>query len=261
VKVSNLFVIGGCCILIGGLSLGYKNILSNKDVRSGRSDGNDKGFAVVELFTSEGCSSCPPADNLMATIQNEKAGKALYILAYHVDYWDRLGWKDNFSQAAFTSRQRDYANLLHLNSIYTPQVVINGKKEFVGSNKKAVEDAIASSLLDSSAIRLNIKTNITNNAVEVEYETNDVGGKLNFIGNLVQKSAQTTVKGGENAGRKLTHVQIVRKQQIESVDSDRGKMSFALPSDYHDHEWELICFMQNSNGAIICATKTQLPPR
>jgi hypothetical protein len=259
VKLSFLFVIGGCFILIGGLSLGYRNILSNKNSRHDLLEANDKGFAVVELFTSEGCSSCPPADNLMASIENDIGKKAIYILAYHVDYWDRLGWKDNFSQAAFTKRQRGYAELLHLNSVYTPQVVVNGKKEFVGSNKKALEDAIESSLLDSSIITLEVKSTISNNVVNVEYETNGSAGKLDFVGSILQKSGQTVVKSGENAGRKLTHVQIVRKQVIESLRNNKGKINIALPSDYHDHQWELICFLQNGEGIILCASRSLLP--
>jgi hypothetical protein len=259
VKLPFLFVIGGCFILIGGLSLGYRNILFDKGPGHDHSDRNDKGFAVVELFTSEGCSSCPPADNLMASIENEIGKKAIYILAYHVDYWDRLGWRDNFSQAAFTKRQKVYAELLHLNSVYTPQVVVNGRKEFIGSSKKALQDAIESSLLDSSAVTLDVKSTISNDKLNIEYETNGSAGKVNFVGNLIQKSAQTEVKSGENAGRKLTHVQIVRKQVIESARSHKGEISIALPPDYHDHQWELICFLQSGDGTILSASRSLLP--
>src|ERR1700743_69163 len=91
----------------------------------------DKGIAVIELFTSEGCSSCPPADELVAKIQKENKDKPVYILAYHVDYWDRLGWKDSFSNADFTKRQNSYAKVLRLQSVYTPQIIVNGKTEFV----------------------------------------------------------------------------------------------------------------------------------
>lgn len=100
----------------------------------------ESNVAVVELFTSEGCSSCPPADKLLRTIQAES--KDVYVLSYHVDYWDRLGWKDPFSQAAFTERQRDYAQQFNLESIYTPQVVINGVKEFVGSDEQRLRSIL-----------------------------------------------------------------------------------------------------------------------
>src|ERR1700739_857201 len=101
----------------------------------------DKGFAVVELFTSEGCSSCPPADQLVARIQQEDQDQPVYILAFHVDYWDRQGWKDGFSDSRYTQRQRRYATWLNLESIYTPQIVVNGRKEFVGSQEGTLRSA------------------------------------------------------------------------------------------------------------------------
>src|ERR1700749_4297588 len=86
-----------------------------------KANAENKGVAVVELFTSEGCSSCPPADELVARIQKEDKDKQVYILAFHVDYWNRLGWKDVFSSADFSKRQNEYANWLNLQSVYTPQ--------------------------------------------------------------------------------------------------------------------------------------------
>jgi hypothetical protein len=94
----------------------------------------EPGFAVVELFTSEGCSSCPAADELAIALSKEYTGN-VYFLGYHVDYWNYIGWKDRFSAADHTELQRQYASAFRLNSIYTPQVVINGKREFVGSDQ------------------------------------------------------------------------------------------------------------------------------
>src|SRR5947209_3544323 len=88
------------------------------------------GFAVVELFTSEGCSSCPAADETLAKVAREYP-ENVYVLGFHVDYWDRLGWKDVYSSADYTNRQREYAQQFNLNSIYTPEVVVNGRVEFV----------------------------------------------------------------------------------------------------------------------------------
>src|ERR1700743_1770155 len=84
-----------------------------------------KGFAVVELFTSEGCSSCPPADKALAELA-AKYPDNVFVLGFHVDYWDRLGWKDIYSGAQYTQRQKDYAQLFKLESIYTPEAVVNG---------------------------------------------------------------------------------------------------------------------------------------
>src|SRR5438270_9575711 len=107
---------------------------------------NEKGFAVIELFTSEGCSSCPAAEKLVASVAAENL-TSVFILAYHVDYWNRLGWKDGFSNAAYTARQTRYAEVFNLPSAYTPQIVVNGKTEFVGSNaiklKSVMRDDLA----------------------------------------------------------------------------------------------------------------------
>ena len=93
-------------------------------------------FAVVELFTSEGCSSCPPAEALLNQIHPRaaKSGQRIYTLAFHVDYWDRLGWKDPFSEAAYSQRQNSYANGFGEDRIYTPQMIVNGRGGFVGSD-------------------------------------------------------------------------------------------------------------------------------
>src|SRR5207248_5820494 len=98
---------------------------------------------VVELFTSQGCSSCPPADALIHDIANDPAMHGRVIpLAFHVDYWDSLGWRDPFSSAEWTQRQARYASTMHLSSAYTPQAVVNGTREFVGSNRAALSAAL-----------------------------------------------------------------------------------------------------------------------
>ena len=112
-----------------------------------KSAGRAEGFAVVELFTSEGCSSCPSADALIARIQKENNDKPVYILALSVDYWNRLGWNDVFSDPAFTIRQRQYASWLKLSGVYTPQAVINGSTELVGSQETSMRKSIGTAYL------------------------------------------------------------------------------------------------------------------
>src|SRR5580692_11082645 len=99
-----------------------------------------EGFVLVELFTSEGCSSCPPADEAVGRLKGWK--KNVYVLSFHVDYWNYLGWKDVFSNAAYSTRQQNYGDLFHLNSIYTPQIVVNGKAQFIGSDETALRSTI-----------------------------------------------------------------------------------------------------------------------
>jgi hypothetical protein len=235
---------------ISSYNKGHKNLSMKQD---------DKGFAVVELFTSEGCSSCPPADDLLARVQKESILKHVYILAYHVDYWDHLGWKDTYSDAEYSKRQTMYGDWLQLRSLYTPQIIVNGKTEFVGSREGALTNAIAAGLGKSPASDLTIKSSILNKQLIVEYQTNSTLLKSNIVVALVQKSGQSKVQAGENSGRTLTHVQIVRKLQIETLSMNTGKISLAIPKDYDSNEWEVISFVQNnSNGEILAAAKSEL---
>ena len=130
-----------------------------------------KGFAVVELFTSEGCSSCPPADDLLAKIQHDYKDSLVYVLAWHVDYWDHLGWRDRFSDHLFTNRQRWYADLLHVRSIYTPQVVVNGTTEYVGSKREPILKAINDGLDQSSTTTLVLNGRVEGKKLNIEYQT------------------------------------------------------------------------------------------
>lgn len=219
---------------------------------------DEKGFALVELFTSEGCSSCPPADELVAKVQKEIGDKPVYILAYHVDYWDRLGWKDAFSSADYTKRQNEYARWLKLSQIYTPQVVVNGKTEFVGSQEGALRSAIKNGLQTGGDVQLSINvTRNANNTATVQYKIEGNAGSNNVISlALVQKQAVIKVERGENGGRTLAHAQIVRNLQTLPLSKNTGGASLTLPAGFNAQGWEVIGFVQNnSNGAILGASK------
>src|SRR5258706_14663017 len=139
-KLTFLFLNGS--FGMAGLIFSFCNSKATKKITH-PAGGN--GFAVVELFTSEGCSSCPPADEAMIKLAKEFP-EHVYFLAYHVDYWDYIGWKDQFSNADYTKRQDKYAEEFKLNSIYTPQVVINGEKELVGSRESKIRTDIQQEL-------------------------------------------------------------------------------------------------------------------
>lgn len=218
------------------------------------------GFVVIELFTSEGCSSCPPADQLIAEIQKETQNQSVYILTFHVDYWNSLGWKDVFSQAEFSKRQRTYANWLKSTSVYTPQLVINGKEEFVGSNERSLRKSISSNLSKSRTEQILINNLIsTKNTLHLDFQSTDAESASSLVLALVQKAAKTNVKNGENGGRILYHVQVVRQlKNISLINNKQGSASINIPSNVDLSQLELIAFLQKANGEITAASKSKL---
>ena len=216
------------------------------------------GIGVVELFTSEGCSSCPPADQAVADLALENK-PSVYILCYHVDYWDRLGWKDAFSSAAFTSRQKEYAEGLRLNTIYTPQIVVNGTAEFVGSDRELLHNSLQKELTHSSTNQITISCRrIEPNQIAVEYRVQN--GETNLHIALVQPSANVAVKAGENGGKSLHHINIVRDFKTISIQSKLdGEVQIAIPDDIKSNSIKLIAFTQSSKTLRITgATETAL---
>ena len=180
---------------------------------------------VVELFTSEGCSSCPPADALLARLEREQAvaGAEVIVLEEHVDYWDSLGWRDRFSSPVATERQRQYGAHFGLPDIYTPQMVVAGTTQFVGSDAGAASKAIQRAA-QGKTYKLGL--------MDVEVEKNHVFGRVgvpagapglvplnlldgippdaDFYAALVSPHQATSVRAGENGGRTLQHVGVVR---------------------------------------------------
>jgi len=221
-----------------------------------------KGFAVVELFTSEGCSSCPPADQLVARIQQEDKDEPVYILAFHVDYWNNLGWKDEFSDARYSNRQKQYASWLNLQSVYTPQIVVNGRKEFVGSQESTLRSAISSGLREGTAALLAISGVLEDQGkLDWHYQVQTAGNNLSLLVAVVQRAAITKVKAGENGGRTLSHVQIVRDFTITAVAAGgSGAGSVSMPQGLNKQDEEIIAFLQNnSNGQIVAAVSSPIP--
>ncbi len=176
----------------------------------GAGDPAPQSTVVVELFTSEGCSSCPPADKLLAEIAKESPVKGVQIipLAMHVDYWDNLGWKDPFSAASFTQRQADYQKALRTSSLYTPQAVVNGNAECVGSDREALPKLIAAAKpVRELALKL---TGLDGNELELLIDglTGADGARPMLA--ITEDDLVTEVRRGENAGRKLQHMAVVR---------------------------------------------------
>ncbi len=216
-------------------------------------------FAVVELFTSQGCSSCPPADRLLKKLiqSSEESGKPVYALSFHVDYWNYLGWKDPYSQPLFSERQRRYAQVFGLRGIYTPQMIVNGRDEFVGSRAETAKSIIQKALAQKAVCKIAINKIIRRDeAIVVRYEIR--GDLNNAVLNLalVQKDSETDVERGENRGRRLESVNIVREfVSIELTDVKSGEQSLNLPETVDPGQLSVIAFVQDAatmkiSGAI-----------
>lgn len=217
--------------------------------------------AVVELFTSQGCSSCPAADRLLTkTLDASRSkGQKVIALSFHVDYWNRLGWADPFSDKAYTKRQSQYARAFGLSSMYTPQMVVNGKKQFVGSNETNLKTAL------SQASRQNAEACFTqlsatmgnNNLVKVDYVLAGKyqDSKVNFA--LVSDRETTAIKRGENGGRTLSSDNVVR-QFLTIAPNASGEVLFnPMPIDAN-HMTVLAYIQQTENYEIIGAARTEI---
>jgi len=211
----------------------------------------NKGFAVVELFTSEGCSSCPPADRLVASVMKEYTGQNVYVLAYHVDYWNRLGWKDAFSSAAWSARQNEYVIQMGLSGAYTPQVVVNGKTEFTGSDSRKLHAAINKGLETTAEGNISLHTTVQKQTVEINYTVaaNTNSAKLHVA--LVQKMASSNVKAGENSGNVLKHVNVVRALKTVVLNGQKiGNLQMDIPGGLSIQDCSVIVFLQGNDGTI-----------
>jgi hypothetical protein len=167
---------------------------------------------VVELFTSQGCSSCPPADALLRTFaRNEKLRGKVIPLAFHVDYWNRLGWRDPFSSAEWSRRQMFYVRALRVNSAYTPQAVINGSRETVGGNENAIVAAIETASRQTPAGTLHVTTSRKRNAIDVTVRGDVARDGHDAVIALFENDVTTNVAAGENGGRTLVNDAVVRK--------------------------------------------------
>lgn len=211
------------------------------------------GFALIELFTSEGCSSCPAADEALEDIQKKYSDKNVLVLGYHVDYWDNLGWKDIFSNPLFTQRQEYYSNIFRLNSIYTPQAVVNGKNEFVGSNKTKLVSSINEQLNEQPTASINLKAALDNSGkIDVSYSSQSPNSKNEqLVLLLVQKMATNKIRRGENEGRTLHHINIVRELYELSIPVKEEKKTFTLPTELKKEDVFVTAFIQNTKTGKI----------
>jgi hypothetical protein len=159
--------------------------------------------AVVELFTSEGCSSCPPAEAYIGELAHRHD---VLALAYHVDYWDDLGWRDRFGLPAAVTRQRAYAKAMRLASVYTPQVVVDGKLDFIGSDRSSIGRA-----LEKNRQGVEVALSVRDAEVLVDLDAQEKVAPSDVVLVAYQRMAVSPIGRGENAGRTIQEFNIVRE--------------------------------------------------
>lgn len=233
-------------------------ILANTSETPGRKPAAIKypAFALMELFTSQGCSSCPPADAIAAAYA-VKNDDNIIPLVFHVDYWNRLGWVDSFSNSAYSQRQKDYAEKFNLESIYTPQLVVNGKKQLVGSDKNEIDGIVRDMLKEPAKANIEIyPVTVEQNKIMIRYNISESLPGATVHAALVQKNAMTHIRSGENRGLKLNNCNVVRDFKSHTLKKEDGGFVLNLPAGNQTSDYFIAVFVQdNSTGNILAAVK------
>ena len=225
---------------------------------------------LVELFTSEGCSSCPPADALLAMLDHDQPIQLaeIIVLGEHVDDWDNLGWHDRFSSHQYTERQSQYSARLGVDGVYTPQMIVDGTDQFVGNDSSHARRSIT-----SAAQKIKLSLSLSHPVVDDRKISASVSLPVSSASTLhgelyaalVDSTDTTDVRNGENGGRRLQHVGVVRNlQRIGSLkDLGAGPLNFSLnaPDDAKLAEMRVVVFaQQRDQGGVLGAVVTNVKP-
>jgi hypothetical protein len=228
---------------------------------------NSRQPVLVELFTSEGCSDCPPADALLAKLDSTQfvPGAQAIVLSEHVTYWDHQGWRDPFSLEEMTSRQEQYVHRFALDSSYTPQMVVDGSTQFVGNNARALSRAVASAA-EAPKKALEIKSADWNSGAVLFSVRGAEDSSTRLVAALAEDATHSEVSRGENAGRTLHHVAVVRVMKefgSNSVDERQLRLSATNVSHGDDSKGaiRLVVFqVDHKSGHVIAAAEQSLHP-
>lgn len=210
---------------------------------------------VVELFTSEGCSSCPPADELLTHLRQDLAARNIQVvpLGFHVDYWNSLGWKDRFSSADYSHRQEQYARSLKVDGPYTPQMVVDGAEEFVGSSARQADRAIrnAASQPEIAVVKL---SPAGTDQLSIDVKAPATAGDAGVLLAITEDNLSTNIGSGENHGRTLHHAAVVR--ELRSVGrlhdgSFQASVPIKLEKDWKREDLRAVVFVQKNDAGKI----------
>jgi hypothetical protein len=232
---------------------------------------------LVELFTSEGCSSCPPADEVLARLEKEQpvAGAEVIVLSQHVDYWNHLGWADPYSSATFSERQGAYSDAFHQDGVYTPQMIVDGQAEFNGSNwDKAHDEIVAAARMPKASIQISRgETSPTANAIQLNVRVENppavnVGDSAEVLLAITESNLHSSVARGENAGRSLSHTAVVRQLTVIGKIESQGDRAFtAAPIVNVANNWKrqnlrAVVFLQEQGSRrVLGAASIDLPTK
>ena len=244
---------------------------------------------IVELFTSEGCSDCPPADTLLEKLiaTQPVSGADIIGLGQHVDYWDRQGWKDMFSSAAWTSRQQIYQARFGTESIYTPQMIVDGRVEFVGSDANAARKAIERTMaLPHGLVHVTIDpdrkaeglaphmpgdaSHMQSVSLHVSVSASDLpklgrGDRADILVAVTERGLRTDVTRGENHGRTLSHAPVVRSLAVvgqiagDGATSGSARADIPLAAGWNRDHLSVVAFVQELRGRTILASGSASP--
>ena len=221
------------------------------------------GPVVVELFTSQGCSSCPPADRLLTRLGDDpKLATQVFPLAFHVDYWNYIGWTDPFSSARWSERQRSYARAFGSNRVYTPELVVDGTTDCVGSQENLVYRKIHQALARTPAGRVDLRLAPGSGPNELQAVADArlarrISGRLELWVALYQKNLTTSVARGENADRTLRNDYVVRRLVKAFTLSGgpgahgSGQVSLALDPSWKRSDLGVVAFLQDPDSRAI----------
>ena len=236
---------------------------------------------IVELFTSEGCSSCPPADAVLAQLQQTQpvAGAEVIALSEHVDYWNYIGWTDPFSSSAFSARQETYARAFgQQDNVYTPQMIVDGQTEFNGSATNKAREAIAKAAHSPKAdVRLVIpetKDQKDNQKVRLNVSVKNVppvnrGDVAEVILAITEDNLSSNVSRGENSGRKLAHTAVVREMRalgrVDPAKAFDSETTMAIAKGWKRDDLRVVVFVQERAhrsvlGAAVLNLAAPQPP-
>jgi hypothetical protein len=210
---------------------------------------------VVELFTSEGCSSCPPADALLAQLEQGASANGVQIipLGFHVDYWDSQGWRDRFSSHLYTQRQETYAARFRLNSPYTPQMVVDGQSEFVGNDSGRIQQAIAQAAAQPAQVDVQLSWKIPGRLlVQAASGAGVESGEVLLA--VTEDNLSSNVGAGENQGHVLHHAAVVRDfRHLGQLSKGQFQTELTVKAakDWKPKDLRVTVFIQNARGGPI----------